>query len=178
MKIMTHEFTRVKEKIIFEFTEDFSYLEKEIGQIINISPVMVEGVASKFAGLYSIKGNVSVTMVFQCSRCLVSYDYHFESDFNEIFVSKEVEMNWDNDGEYDDENVHQLLGDEIDLSKMIEEVLILNVPYIPVCNEECKGLCPSCGNNLNLESCQCTTEKIDPRLADLAKWFSEDDSTE
>ena len=58
-------------------------------------------------------------------------------------------------------------GDEIDLAPLLREQIILALPTRPLCDEHCKGLCPSCGVNLNLESCRCAATAGDPRLAVL-----------
>jgi uncharacterized protein len=58
---------------------------------------------------------------------------------------------------------------EIDLSFGVRESLLLALPMKVLCSEDCKGLCPHCGANLNEESCDCVAETIDPRWAELRK---------
>ena len=58
-------------------------------------------------------------------------------------------------------------GEIIDLVPLITEQIILQVPMKALCGETCRGLCPRCGVNLNLASCNCRNEDIDPRLAVL-----------
>ena len=58
-------------------------------------------------------------------------------------------------------------GDFIDLTPIICEQIILQIPIKPLCSEECKGLCPHCGINMNVASCSCHLEFVDPRLAVL-----------
>ena len=53
------------------------------------------------------------------------------------------------------------------MTPYIREAVLLELPYAPVCREDCKGLCPVCGVDRNRESCSCNTERIDPRLAVL-----------
>jgi uncharacterized protein len=57
--------------------------------------------------------------------------------------------------------------DKIDLSQMIWEQVYLALPMKPLCKEDCRGLCPQCGTNLNLSMCSCDRETVDPRLATL-----------
>ena len=57
----------------------------------------------------------------------------------------------------------------MDLEAIIREQIILMVPLKPLCREDCRGLCPNCGANLNLESCDCKTDKSDSPFAQLAK---------
>jgi uncharacterized protein len=51
-------------------------------------------------------------------------------------------------------------GPQIDLSIGIREAIILSQPIIPLCQDNCQGLCPICGANLNIKHCSCKTEKI------------------
>lgn len=58
-------------------------------------------------------------------------------------------------------------GDVIDLEEILREQIILALPMYPRCKEECRGLCPVCGADLNKETCDCQREDVDPRLAVL-----------
>ena len=58
-------------------------------------------------------------------------------------------------------------GDTIDLDEILREQIILALPMYPRCTEECRGLCPVCGVNLNQETCNCQRDDVDPRLAVL-----------
>lgn len=57
-------------------------------------------------------------------------------------------------------------GERVDLEPLLREQFVLSIPYAPLCREDCKGLCPQCGVDRNLESCACE-KPIDPRLAAL-----------
>jgi uncharacterized protein len=58
-------------------------------------------------------------------------------------------------------------GDQVDLSPLVREQIILALPTRPLCRDNCKGLCASCGINLNTQACSCTVSGGDPRLAVL-----------
>jgi uncharacterized protein len=58
-------------------------------------------------------------------------------------------------------------GDMIDLDEILREQIILALPMYPRCVEECRGLCPVCGVDLNKETCDCQRDEVDPRLAVL-----------
>ena len=62
--------------------------------------------------------------------------------------------------------------DKIDLGEVVREQLYLALPMKPLCQEDCKGLCPVCGVNRNRETCTCQQEWVDPRMAALAEWKS------
>jgi uncharacterized protein len=58
-------------------------------------------------------------------------------------------------------------GDQIDLKELLREQFYLALPMKPLCREDCHGLCPQCGTNLNTGTCACTPVWEDPRLAPL-----------
>jgi uncharacterized protein len=66
----------------------------------------------------------------------------------------------------DDIDLYPYEGEELDLGPVLREQIILAVPYAPICREECKGLCPQCGVDLNISSCHCEAP-VDPRLVAL-----------
>lgn len=66
----------------------------------------------------------------------------------------------------DDLDVYGYEGEEIDLTPLFREQIILAVPFAPLCSEECRGLCPQCGADRNQETCDCKPP-VDPRWAAL-----------
>ncbi|HET6612271.1 MAG TPA: DUF177 domain-containing protein [Kofleriaceae bacterium] len=64
-------------------------------------------------------------------------------------------------------DVYPMAEDEVDLAPMLREQVILAVPFAPLCDEVCRGLCPRCGENRNRTPCDCPTEVTDPRWAAL-----------
>jgi uncharacterized protein len=72
---------------------------------------------------------------------------------------------------YDDDNLRAedlefslYEGTEVDLSPLIREQVLLALPTRPLCEDDCRGLCPHCGVNLNRTTCECRVENLDPRL--------------
>ena len=64
--------------------------------------------------------------------------------------------------------------DEVDLADLAGTAFILDMDTKTLCSEDCKGLCPGCGVNLNREACRCK-KQVDPRLAKLAQLLAQDD---
>ena len=60
-------------------------------------------------------------------------------------------------------------GNTIDLTAAVRENLLAELPMKATCREDCRGLCPHCGHNLNLGECGCRCREVDPRLASLGK---------
>jgi uncharacterized protein len=58
-------------------------------------------------------------------------------------------------------------GDAIDLGQLVREQFYLSLPMKPLCRQDCAGLCPECGTNLNVSRCECEHRWIDPRMAAL-----------
>jgi len=62
--------------------------------------------------------------------------------------------------------------DTVDLSEVVRQHLLLALPIAPRCREACRGLCPTCGADLNVGRCGCVRDEIDPRLRALQQWSS------
>jgi uncharacterized protein len=68
-----------------------------------------------------------------------------------------------------DPDAFPIVGDQIDLEPMVRENLLLDAPIAPVCRADCAGLCPTCGIDLNLGTCDCLTTVTDPRWDALSQ---------
>jgi uncharacterized protein len=112
------------------------------------------------------RGTITGRVIGHCARCLEDYAFDLAKEFSVVLVPKEplpdeVEL------DEDDLELSYYDADAIDLSPLVREQIILALPTRPLCRESCKGLCPHCGINLNLQSCGCTASTGDPRLAVL-----------
>jgi len=99
-----------------------------------------------------------------CSRCLTTFTSPFKVTFEEEFI--EGLPSEDEDVEaLDERTVTYYEGDEIDLTESLRDNVLLELPMKPICRVDCKGLCPYCGEDKNLVSCECQeTVDVDPRL--------------
>ncbi len=99
-----------------------------------------------------------------CARCLEAYPFTIERDF--VFVLKPATpAQVSRRGlTSDDLAFGTYSGEEVDLSPLIREELILALPTRPLCRDDCSGLCPHCGANRNLGPCACRNDWVDPRL--------------
>lgn len=89
----------------------------------------------------NVTGSFDADVKVRCARCLDSFLYSLCFEFDEHF-SKQPQ-----------EGMYEFGGDIIDLSQMIEDNIIINLPTRFLCNESCKGLCSHCGVNLNEGDC-------------------------
>jgi uncharacterized protein len=105
------------------------------------------------------QGKFEAEASLECVRCLTPFDQTLEIKLDDLFVYPP------------DRATDPLLAVPetgiLDLTPLTREYLILDTPLQPVCNSDCKGLCPECGNNLNEQSCQHGQSEVDPRLAVL-----------
>lgn len=102
---------------------------------------------------------------FQCDRCLKDFDRVIEERSELLFHIGPDKL------ETEEEEVILLTPEEkeIDLTSHISEMLILSVPMKILCEENCKGICPNCGSDLNTEACNCNEEVEYSRWEELRK---------
>lgn len=117
---------------------------------------------------YHLVGHVRTELRLTCSRCVEPFTRPVEADFDLRYLPHasntgegEIEI------EEDDLTAAYYRDDVIDLGQLMGEQLQLSLPMKPLCSEACRGLCPECGVNLNVESCNCSRRWEDPRLAPL-----------
>lgn len=144
-------------------------LKRKNADLVSVSPIAFDGEAEYLAGLYTVNGTISGEVTVSCSRCLKEVRYPLALSFDESFIPQDSEIELEDDGD-----IHRVDEETVTLDPYIEEEILLNLPYVPLCDEACKGLCPECGKDRNETDCGCRTERIDPRLADLAKFFEQE----
>ncbi len=133
-------------------------------------PIRIEGLVTKEGGNYRVKGSVGFGLVTSCTRCGEDAAQSFKGDFDLMFIEGRPE-NLPDDLELSDEEANNLYfdGPELDLNPVFKQEVAVLVPVQILCQKDCKGLCGSCGKNLNKEECTCEKEEGDPRLAVLRK---------
>lgn len=108
-------------------------------------------------GLF-VQGPVESQLRLECVRCLEPFV---------LPITLELEITFRLPGTSPSPNAPCAVSDSgwIDLAPPLREQGWIAIPMKPLCHPDCKGLCPQCGVNLNLESCMCVNTKIDPRMA-------------
>lgn len=135
-------------------------------------PVDIHLTVQPVDGLFHVTGRIDTVVSLACSRCLAAIDIPLNEDFFVIYTKDVSDMEpVGNEGEVElkaeDVGVILFSGDEIDFREMIQEQLLLALPYRPLCGTACKGLCPQCGADLNNGACGCPREAVDSRFAVL-----------
>ncbi len=138
------------------------------GLWISLAPVEASFHLERKSDGILARGGFTTTAVVPCSRCSEPVSVPLSDQFavlylgtQETFRGEEVEL------AAAEMDVDVLTDDRLDLSGLLRESVLLNVPLQPLCRAECRGLCSRCGLNLNETSCQCRVEEPDPRLRPL-----------
>jgi uncharacterized protein len=136
------------------------------------SPLTAEGsveLLGNTLGEIRVQGHLSVMMEADCDRCLEPARVPLESDFD-LFYRPEPELEAIRDEMEIGEGESQIAfyeGDGLELRDILREHILLSLPMQRVCSEDCKGICPVCGQNRNLVACGCTVKPADDRWAAL-----------
>ena len=150
--------------IPFEFELDYTGMEFN-GETPVTEPVRVSGRVRNVADALLLEGEAVTTLSLVCDRCLKPF-LEEKTVALDTLLAAEVEN--------EDSDIVLLEGDEVDLDELVREAFILDMDTKHLCSENCKGLCPGCGVDLNHEECRCKPE-VDPHLASLAKLLEDKD---
>ena len=139
-----------------------------------LSPIEMEIKVRWVSRFVEAAGLLRTTVRLSCGRCLGDFSRPLTVDFKATFTS-EAEAPDEREEEADIEltpeaiDLFRFHGREIDLTEAIQEQILLSLPLKPLCREECRGLCPRCGEDLNRGACGCEGQAVDPRFAALAQ---------
>jgi len=134
------------------------------------STVRVHVELEKMARGIALRAEVNAIGHFQCDRCLEDFDSNLVANFSHTYLTSESDdYNLD-----DDVTIISPEANFIDLGEDVRQYVLLAIPQKLLCKEDCAGLCPRCGKNLNYESCNCDAAIIDPRWAPLAQLATHD----
>ena len=130
---------------------------KSAGPFTFLEPVSVEGVVTKDADGLELAGNLQVTVTAPCDRCLCPVTLPIACSIRERVSQESVS------------------GHVLDITEPVAAALWDSLPMKVVCREDCKGLCPICGKDLNTGACDCKTTQTDPRFDGLRALFKLDE---
>lgn len=124
-------------------------------------------VLSKFDNQIILDAETGITANLICDRCANEFHSVIKSNFRNVYLFS-VNIK-DAEGEKEDVVFIHPDMDKIDLDADVRDFAILAVPMKKLCSEDCKGLCPKCGKNLNDGPCNCNEENLDPRWEPIQK---------
>jgi len=121
----------------------------------------------KVLGNVSIKGRIDVEGELECCRCLERFEFPVEIEFKYVLTPAEDLEEDDLELTYADLEYGHYSGEMMDLGQIVVEQILLQVPIKPLCTDSCKGLCPTCGINLNIQKCDHKTQQASSPFAAL-----------
>ena len=130
------------------------------------SPMKVSGEITNTAGYMRMTLTMSVDYVAQCARCLAPVTGQFTLDLEKTVAPRNLL------GDLDEDKLDEFAIIEdgfLDMDEQLREQIEMEFPMRLLCSEDCKGLCPKCGKNLNEGECDCDHTEIDPRMEPLRK---------
>jgi uncharacterized protein len=134
------------------FETDATQLGGVGGSRLDDQPLFIEAVLERVPDGVVVQGTVRGFYAAQCSRCLRPVHREVVTAVRELFETEPIEG-----------QTYPLEGEEIDLELPVRDALLLDLPVAPVCRDDCAGLCPACGTDLNQSSCDCDMTIPDPR---------------
>lgn len=140
------------------------------GECTFTAPIRYDILASREYDHMRVSGSVNTTVALVCSRCLVNFEASIGSAFT-IFFRRGTpdEASSEEETELNEQDLISATysGDEIDLTHEIEEQVSMEVPIKPLCGENCRGLCPECGTDLNQSACTCSGNSFNIKFSAL-----------
>ncbi len=119
-----------------------------------------------------IEGSANISLTLFCSRCLKEIVYPMNIEFQ-----KELDFNLSEEERAEGlDETNYIIGYSLDVDTLIYDEILIGFPMKLLCSEDCKGLCLSCGTNLNEKTCDCDNFSFDPRMSvirDIFKNFKE-----
>lgn len=133
------------------------------------APVRVQVSIGRTMQMFTVDGRVSGAVAGECCRCLQPAGADFTSKFRFLLQRKEA-SNDEVEALEDEEDVDLVDPGtkEVDLVDRLRDAVVLELPLRLYCKQDCKGLCPQCGQDFNSGDCSCADEAIDPRWEALA----------
>ena len=145
-----------------QWLENLPELWSEGDEFSLLSKIRIDLKVTRVLKEITVIGDMRLSIQSPCSRCVEPVKIEL-NPLVSLVLSPSDKIKEDSE----DLEHETYQGDEIDISNYLREQVAISLPQKVVCSEECKGLCSSCGTNLNNEDCSCEKDQIDPRFAIL-----------
>ncbi|MFO7636464.1 MAG: DUF177 domain-containing protein [Clostridia bacterium] len=142
-------------------------LEDEISGIRLTGELHLQAILTHGKGIINLEGVVKGAYRTECARCLAKITGHFEIPLHEKFLPEEKASQ--------DDECYTYQGNRMDLTVPLLDNIMLSFPMVMVCGEDCKGLCMTCGKDLNKGNCSCPRQEGDIRLDKLKDFYKRND---
>ncbi len=170
MKILLNELKEGKTDFFYELEKKQAnelFENTEIKRVKLSTDGWIQKKGPEFVLFLHVKGQGELT----CARCLEKFKYKFEDEFTyNIFLGKDPALSRKeyNFSEQDAASLY-IENYELDILPLIKEIVLLSLPMKPLCKEDCKGICPVCGINKNIEKCSHDSKGKYSPFVDLMK---------
>ena len=138
------------------------------------APIQIRLNAARIGEMVEVEGEFQTSLQLSCGRCLKQFLSPLQAAFALTYTQETSAA--DSGGgskrapaDAEEAGLLRFRGDSVDLRDGIQEQVILSLPLRPLCGEECRGLCPRCGADLNQGSCSCRPASADNAFAALRK---------
>jgi uncharacterized protein len=125
----------------------------------------IEATLHKTSRQFYMRVEVKAGGTFTCDRCLEEFQQDISSGYGVMFVSEQDSV----EGDGEEVQVISPESTHVDLADDVRQFVILGLPQKMLCREDCAGLCPSCGSNLNMGKCGCKNDGADSPWSELQK---------
>jgi uncharacterized protein len=145
--------------------------------VVRVDGVVANLAIQKSAEEFYCQGRVKARVALECARCLGEFETELDGPTDFVVCSEPAAADYTGG---DSEEYVCFIGNEpkADIVEPVRQALVLALPMKPLCDEACRGLCPGCGVNLNLKTCECKNETIDPRWEALKNLSSDKSEAE
>jgi len=151
---------------VFELRFTPKQLDRE--PLLEVSPVKLAGEVSRIEKGFALDARMDYSGKLECSRCLAPYPFENSEDFSLVLRKRSAPGS----GEIalSSAELDEYFYDEpvVSVEPIAEERIQMAVPMKPLCREDCRGLCPECGQDRNVTACGCVVETGDPRWEALS----------
>ena len=128
-----------------------------------ISPVEISGEVLRIEGGYALSARLVYEGELECSRCLAAYPFREDETFSLVLYPRRPAAQGEVELGKDDLDAMSYDDPVVPLAPIAEERVQMALPMKPLCRPDCKGLCVTCGKDLNQGPCGCAHEAADPR---------------
>ena len=162
---MGYLFNRKGSSLPVELVETIDNVKDYPDVVEFVEPVRIEGTLKNEDDVFVLDAVGKTTVLMECSSCLAPVRKELSFEIKERFAHTGR----------DDEETETFTGDQIDLADYVKRGIIGELPMRVECREDCKGLCPICGKDLNDGDCGCDRTIRDPRFESLRALFNDDE---
>lgn len=142
-----------------EIDYSFSIKDEEIDGIKPfVSDVKAKGELRPYAGSLELQVELSYDFLMPCSRCMEETLSHKTLSVRHALVKEDCE---------NDDDFYIQVENIVDLDELFFQEIILNLPIVYICKDDCRGICPKCGVNLNNKNCSCETGEVKTAFSGL-----------